>query len=250
MSFQGPTGSGSYGGGLRRPEPTAATDAFGKSDAGIGYLRQVFAWMFLGLAITTGIAVFFSTSTGVSDYLNDNPIAFIALFAAQFGLVIALSFGINKISGSVAAIMFCLYAALTGAVFSLILEAYTTSSVVGAFAGAAGVFAGMALIGYTTKKDLSALGPILFGALIGLIVASIVFMFVGGSTFNLIIGWGGVIIFAGLTAYDMQKIKQMGASNMGSADNIQKFAIFGALALYLDFINLFLFLLRIFGNSR
>ena len=251
MSFQSPGGEagGSFG-GLGPRQPTEAAEAFGRSDAGVHYLRQVMAWMFLGLAITTGIAIYFSAATDVVDYLNDNPFILFVLFGLQLALVFGLSFGINKINGAVAALMFCLYAALTGAVFALILQVYTTSSIVGAFAGAAGVFGGMALIGYTTKKDLSALGPILFGALIGLIVASIVFMFVGGSTFNLIIGWAGVIIFAGLTAYDMQKIKQMGASNMGSADNVQKFAIFGALALYLDFINIFLFLLRIFGNSR
>lgn len=249
MSFQGPTGGGSFGGlGQRQPNPAA--DAFGKSDAGISYLRQVFAWMFLGLAITTGVAIYFSAATNVVDYLNDNPVILFVLFGAQLALVFGLSFGINKINGAVAALMFCVYAGLTGAVFALILQVYTTGSIVGAFAGAAGVFGGMALVGYTTKKDLSAFGPILFGALIGLIVASIVFMFVGGAVFNLIIGWAGVIIFAGLTAYDMQKIKQMGASNLGDADTTQKFAVFGALALYLDFINIFLFLLRIFGNSR
>ena len=237
-------------GGMVRSEASGAADAFGRSEAGISYLRQVMAWMFLGLAITTGIAVYFSAATDVVDYLDDNPAVLFVLIGLQLALVFGLSFGINRINGAAAALMFCLYAGLTGAVFALILQVYTTSSIVGAFAGAAGVFGGMALIGYTTKKDLSAFGPILFGALIGLIVASIVFMFVGGSTFNLIIGWAGVIIFAGLTAYDMQKIKRMGASNMGDADTVQKYAIFGALALYLDFINIFLFLLRIFGNSR
>src|SRR4051812_27509229 len=249
MSFQGPTGGGSFG-GLGHPEPSPAADAFGKSDAGISYLRQVMAWMFLGLAITTGVAIYFSAATDVVDYLNDNPALIWVLFGLQLALVFGLAFGINKINGAVAALLFCLYAGVTGAVFALILQVYTTGSIVGAFAGAAGVFGGMALVGYTTKKDLSAFGPILFGALIGLIVAMIAYAFIGGSTFNLIIGCLGVIIFAGLTAYDMQKIKQMGAANLGDADTVQKYAVFGALALYLDFINIFLFLLRIFGNSR
>jgi len=112
------------------------------------------------------------------------------------------------------------------------------------------VFAGMAAYGYATDRDLSSWGGILFGALIGLIVASIVYAFVGGSAFNLIIGIFGVIIFAGLTAYDMQKIKEIGRQGMGSADTVQKLAIFGALSLYLDFINLVISLLRIFGGSR
>jgi FtsH-binding integral membrane protein len=249
MSFQGPTGSGSFG-GLGRSQSNPAADAFGKSDAGISYLRQVMAWMFLGLAITTGVAVYFSAATNVVDYLNNNPILLFALMGGSLALVFGLSFGINKVNGTVAAILFCVYAGVMGAIFALILQVYTTGSIVGAFAGAAGLFGGMALIGYTTKKDLSALGPILFAALIGLIVASIAFIFVGGSTFNLILGWGGVIIFSGLTMYDMQKIKQMGAANFGDADTTQKYAILGALSLYLDFINLFISLLRIFGNSR
>ena len=225
-----------------------ALDAFGASDAGVAFLRQVFAWMFLGLGITTAIAVYFASSTNITDYFNDNPVVYFILIGAQLAAVFGLAFGINKLNGTVAAIVFCLYAALTGATFAILLEIYTTGSVVGAFAGACGVFGGMAIVGYTTKKDLSKLGPILFGALIGLIVASIVYVFVGGGVFNLILGWAGVIIFAGLTAYDMQKLKNMGAMHLGDEDAVQKFAIFGALQLYLDFINIFLSLLRIFGN--
>lgn len=213
------------------------------------FLRQVFAWMILALAITTGIAIWFHATTGVVDYFNDHPGIFWVCLAAQLAMVFGLSFGINRISAQVAAILFCLYAALTGLTFSVLLEVYTTSSIVGAFAGATGVFGGMALYGYATERDLSGWGAILFGALIGLIVASIAFAFVGGSTFNLILGFGGVIIFAGLTAYDMQKLKQMSGAEGLSDQHEQKLAIFGALALYLDFINLFLSLLRIFGRD-
>ena len=165
-------------------------------------------------------------------------------------MVFALSWAIGRISAQVAALLFCLYAGLTGIVFAVLLEVYTTGSVVGAFAGATGVFGGMAVYGYTTKRDLTGLRPILFGALIGLIVASVVFAFTGGSTLNLIIGWAGVIIFSGLTAYDMQRIKQIGRSGMYDENTAQKLAIFGALALYLDFINLVISLLRIFGGGR
>jgi len=118
-----------------------------------------------------------------------------------------------------------------------------------AFAGASGVFGGMAVWGYTTKRDLSGMGPVLFGALIGLIVASVVFMFVGGQTFNLILGYGGVVIFAGLTAWDIQQIKSFSGAATDEESG-KKLAIFGALSLYLNFINIFLSLLRIFGSSR
>ncbi|HWI21148.1 MAG TPA: Bax inhibitor-1/YccA family protein [Baekduia sp.] len=230
--------------------PTAATEAFGRSDTGIAFLRQVFSWMFLGLLVTTAIAVYFSETAAVVDYFNDNPAMLFVLIGAQLVTVFALSLGINKISAGVAATMFLVYSALTGVTFALLLQVYTTGSVVGATAGAAGVFGGMAAVGYYTKKDLSKFGPILFGALIGLIVSSVVYMFVGGGVFNLIIGWAGVIIFAGLTAYDMQNIKEIGANGTGTESQTQKLAVIGALRLYLDFINLVISLLRIFGNNR
>jgi hypothetical protein len=122
--------------------------------------------------------------------------------------------------------------------------------VVGAFAGAAGVFGGMAVVGYTTRTDLSRFRGLLFGALIGLIAASVAFIFTGGSTFNLIIGYAGVLIFSGLTAYDIQRLKTMQAQGFANAESAEKLAIFGALRLYLDFINLFISLLRIFGGGR
>jgi FtsH-binding integral membrane protein len=213
------------------------------------YLRQVFAWMLLGLALTTGVAWYLSESGNVTDYFNQHAGAYWILIIVQFGAVIALSAAINRISANTAALLFCLYAGLTGVVFAILFEVYTTGSIVAAFGGATGVFGGMALYGYATNRDLSKFGGILFGALIGLIVASIVYAFVGGGTFNLIIGYLGVIIFAGLTAYDMQRIKQIGAMGL-EGDNAQKAAIFGALALYLNFINLVISLLRIFGGSR
>jgi FtsH-binding integral membrane protein len=214
------------------------------------YLRQVFAWMLLGLALTTGVAIYLSSANNVVDYFDQHSGAFWILLIAQLGVVFGLSFALPRISANTAAVLFCLYAGLTGITFAILFEVYTTGSVVTAFGGATGVFAGMAAYGYTTERDLSSLGGILFGALIGLIVASVAYVFVGGSTFNLIIGFAGVVIFAGLTAYDIQRIKEIGVRGTGDADTTQKLAIFGAFSLYLDFINLVISLLRIFGGSR
>ncbi len=226
--------------------------AFGATDAVAErvYLREVFAWMILALAITTGVAIYLSSSANAVQYFNDHPLALWILFGAQIAMVLLLSVGLMRISPTLAAVLFCVYAALMGATFAILFQVYTTGSIVGAFAGATGVFAGMAAYGYFTTRDLTSLGGILFGALIGLIVASIAFVFIGGQTLNLIIGWLGVIVFAGFTAYDIQKIKQMRTQFQGDAATAQKLAIFGALALYLDFINLVISLLRIFGNSR
>ena len=212
------------------------------------YLREVFAWMFLALALTTGVAAYINGTADVASYVDDHPASVWILFAVQLGLVFGLSFLINRISATVATLLFALYAGVTGITFGFIFAVYTTGSIVGAFAGAAGLFAGMAVWGFVTDRDLSSWGSVLFGALIGIIVASIAFAFVGGSTFNLIIGWAGVIVFSGLTAYDMQKIKEIGAKGIANGDTAQKLAIFGALALYLDFINLVISLLRIFGG--
>jgi hypothetical protein len=225
-----------------------ATTAFG-SDARVeqDFLRQVFAWMFLALALTTGVAIWFHTHSTLVWVGNHPTLFYIALFA-QLGFVIAiqaLAFS-QRVSAQAVAFMFFVYAALTGAVFSILLDVYTTDSVIGAFGGACGVFAGMALLGYTTHTDLARFGPILFGALIGMVVASFIFVFTGGQTLNLIIGFIGVIVFSGLTAYDIQMLKRLRAGGTIS----EKLAILGALWLYLDFINLFISLLRIFGGRR
>jgi FtsH-binding integral membrane protein len=230
------------------PTSYEASTAFG-ADAAVerDFLRQVFAWMFLALALTTGIAIWFHQSNAALNYFaRHSSVFYIALFG-QLALVFVLS-GVlrsQRISVSVAALLFFLYAGLTGVVFSILLDVYTTDSVVGAFAGAAGVFGGMAVVGYTTKTDLSR-----FGALIGLVVASVAFIFTGGGIFNLIIGFAGVLIFSGLTAYDIQRLKTMRAQGFANAETAEKLAIFGALRLYLDFINLFISLLRIFGGAR
>jgi FtsH-binding integral membrane protein len=213
------------------------------------FLRQVFGWMALALALTTGVAIYLNATTDVVAYFNDHTSALWVLFGVQLVMVFTLSLGLQRLPVGAVVGLFGLYAGLTGVTFAVLFAVYTTGSVVGAFAGATGVFAGMAAYGYATEKDLSGWGGILFGALIGLIVASVVFAFTGGETFNLIIGFAGVVIFAGLTAYDMQKIKQIGA-DARDEDTTRKLAVYGALQLYLDFINLVISLLRIFGARR
>ena len=212
------------------------------------FLRTVFAWMVLGVGLTAGIAAWFGSNDAVMKSLNAHPGWIFGAIIAQLGLVFGLSFGINKISAGLASFLFVLYAAITGVVFAVILGYYSAGSVAFAFAGATGVFGGMAAYGYFTKSDLTKFGPILFGALIGFVVASVVYVFVPGNTFNLILGYAGVIIFAGLTAWDMQNIKKF-AAGATDEESSRKLAIFGALSLYLNFINIFLSLLRIFGRS-
>ncbi|HEX4034352.1 MAG TPA: Bax inhibitor-1/YccA family protein [Solirubrobacteraceae bacterium] len=231
-----------------------ATAAFG-SEAAVAerdFLRQVFAWMFLALAVTTGVAIYFHQShAALNFFARHTAIFYIALFG-QFAMVFALSRVMNsqRISVRTAALLFFLYAGLTGLVFSILLDVYTTDSIVGAFAGAAGVFVGMAALGYTTRVDLGRIRGVLYGALFGLVVASVAFVFTGGSAFNLVLGYVGVLVFSGLTAYHMQALKTMRAQGFANAETAEKIAIFGALLLYLDFINLFISLLRIFGGAR
>jgi hypothetical protein len=235
------------------PPAYEATSAFG-ADVAVerDFLRQVFAWMFLALAVTTGVAIWFHQSNAALNFFAKHQAIFYVALFGQLGMVLVLSRVINaqRVSVRTAALLFFLYAALTGVVFSILLDVYTTASVVGAFAGAAGVFGGMAVVGYTTSVDLSRFRGVLIGALIGIIVASVAFIFTGGSTFNLIIGYVGVVLFAGLTAYDMQRLRVMRSTGFANAETAEKLAIFGALMLYLNFINLFISLLRIFGGGR
>jgi uncharacterized protein len=234
------------------PPAYQASSAFG-TDVAVerDFLRQVFAWMFLALALTTGIAIWFHQSDAALNFFARHTALFYVALFGQLGLVVVLSGVLNsqRVSVRTAALLFFLYAGLTGVVFSILLDVYTTDSVVGAFAGAAGVFGGMAAIGYTTSIDLTRFRGILYGALIGIVVASIAFVFTGGTVFNLVLGYLGVIVFSGLTAYDMQQLKTMRAQGFANAETAEKLAIFGALRLYLDFINLFISLLRIFGGG-
>jgi FtsH-binding integral membrane protein len=233
--------------------PYQASTAFGVEAATERtFLRQVFAWMFLALALTTGVAIWFYESGSALNYFAAHPALFWIAIIVQLGIVIGLRPMTTSpsVSVGVAAFAFFLYAAITGVVFSILLAVYTTNTVVGAFAGAAGVFGGMSIVGFTTRTDLSRYGGLLFGALIGLLVAMVAWLILGGGVLNLVIGFAGVLIFSGLTAFDVQRLKRLQAQGVGAGTIGEKQAIFGALILYLDFVNLFLFLLRIFGGGR
>lgn len=210
-------------------------------------MRKVYVWMTLALVIT-GI-----TAYGVanSQAIYNNHILFWGLIIAEFALVIGVSAAINKLSLSVATLMFVVYSVINGALLSYIFLAYTSSSIATVFFITAGTFAAMAIVGYTTKTDLSSMGKYLLMALIGIIIATLVNVFFIKSTgFDLVISYVGVLIFVGLTAYDSQKIKQMLMQAPDAGEGAQKIALLGALSLYLDFINLFIYLLRIFGKRE
>ena len=179
-----------------------------------------------------------------------NKLLFWGLIIAEFGLVIGITAAINKLSLTTATLMFVLYSIINGAVMSFIFAIYTMSSIAMVFFITAGTFAVMALVGYTTKKDLSSMGKILLMALIGIIIATIVNIFLKSTGLEMILSYLGVLVFVGLTAYDSQKIKQMLLMAPDAGEGAQKLALLGALTLYLDFINLFIYLLRIFGRRE
>ena len=206
--------------------------------------------MTLALAITGFTAYGVATSPGILQAIYTNQILFWGLIIAEFALVIGVSAAINRLSLTTATLMFILYSIINGALMSYVFLAYTASSVATVFFITAGTFGAMALIGYTTKADLSSMGKILFMALIGMIIATIVNVFVKSDGLTTILSYVGVLIFVGLTAYDTQKIKQMLMQAPDASESAQKMALLGALTLYLDFINLFIYLLRIFGKRE
>jgi FtsH-binding integral membrane protein len=213
-------------------------------------IRKVYMWMSLALVITGFTAYYVATNETILTTIFTNQILFWGLIIAELGLVFGLSAAINRLSLTTATLMFVLYSVINGATMSFIFLAYTMSSITSVFFITAGTFAVMALFGYFTKTDLSSMGKILFMALIGIIIATIVNIFVKSSGLEMILNYLGVLIFVGLTAYDTQKIKQMLQMAPDAGEGAQKIALLGALSLYLDFINLFLYLLRIFGGKR
>lgn len=214
-------------------------------------LRWVYAWMFLGLLVTAAVAFLTNTNEALIQLRTSPGVVFGSMFA-QIGLVVAISWGIRRISPAVAAGLFMLYAALNGFVFSMLLLYFDIGSVFAAFATTAVLFGAMTIVGYTTDIDLTKLGGYLFMALIGLVLAMIVNIFLGSGPLEYIISFVGVLIFTGLTAYDTQKLKRMAADPTLQADGsmVARLSIVGALTLYLDFVNLFLFLLRLMGAGR
>ena len=214
-------------------------------------MRKVYVWMALALGITGLTAYGVANSPQILNLVYSNQAVFWVLIIAEFGLVIGLSAAIHKLSFATAAIMFVVYSVLNGVMLSSVFLLYTEGSIAKTFFITAGAFVGLALVGYTTKRDLSGVGKFLIFALLGLIIASVVNMFTKSSGFDFVISIVGVLIFAGLIAYDSQKIKQM-FLQVGTEvnDETQKLAVLGALSVYLDFINLFLYLLRFLGRSR
>lgn len=213
-------------------------------------MRKVYVWMTLALVITGFTAFGIASNPGIAYAIVTNRLLFWGLIIAEFGLVIGISGAINRLSIATATLLFIAYSIVNGATLSVIFMAYTMTSIASVFFITAGTFAAMAFIGYTTKTDLTSLGKILFMGLIGIIIATVVNIFIGSSMLNMIVSYIGVVIFVGLTAYDSQKIKNMLYEADSLSEDAQKLALLGSLTLYLDFINLFLMLLRIFGNNR
>lgn len=213
-------------------------------------MRKVYIWMTLALVITGITAYEVATTPSIIMAIASNSALMWGLIIAEFVLVFAISGAINRLSLTTATLLFVLYSVINGATLSFIFLLYTATSITSVFFITAGTFAVMAFIGYTTKTDLTSMGKILFMALIGIIIATVVNMFVGSSTLQMIVSYIGVLVFVGLTAYDSQKIKQMLMMAPDTGETSQKLALLGALSLYLDFINLFLYLLRIFGARR
>jgi len=214
-------------------------------------LRRVYLWMTLGLFTTAGTAAFVSVSP-LFAALTGQPWLFIILLIAELALVVGISWGINRISAPTAMALFMAYAILNGLTLSVLFVAYSLGSITYTFLASAGLFGVMSIIGYTTKMDLAKAGSYLLMGLIGLVIAMVVSMFWASSALAWIITFAGIILFLGLTVYDTQRIKRMTAAAMqqGDEDVEDRLGILGALSLYLDFINLFLFMLRLGGRRR
>lgn len=219
------------------------------------FLASVFSWMFVALAITALVAytaagsesflqIMYSTETGSMTILGW------IIFLSPFGLVLLMSAAFSRLSATTMTLVFIAYSVLMGLSLSFIFLAYTGASIAKTFVITSGMFGLMAVVGYTTKTDLSKFGSIMMMGLFGIIIASLVNFFMKSSTMDYIISFLGVLIFTGLTAYDVQKLKRIGAGAIEQGDTMRKVTIMGALTLYLDFINLFLFLLRFFGNRK
>ncbi len=213
-------------------------------------MRKVYGWMALALVITGLTSFMVASSPALVQAIYSNSIAFWVLMIAEFGIVWYVSARIDRLSIMSATVWFTIYSVLNGAVLSFVFLAYTMTSITQVFFITAGTFGAMAFIGTTTKRDLTKFGGILLMGLIGIIIASIVNLFVGSSMFDLILSYIGVLLFVGLTAWDAQQIKRALYMAPDAGESAQKIALLGALNLYLDFINLFLYLLRIFGRDN
>lgn len=228
--------------------------AFNEKEQGLtnvfaALMRKVYTWMTLALVITGVTAYGVASSPTLLTTIYGSGFMW-GLIIAEFVLVFAISGAINKLSLSTATLLFIIYSVINGATLSSIFVIYEPMVISKVFFITAGTFGAMAFYGYSTKKDLTSIGKILFMALIGLIIATVVNMFLKSPGFDYILSYIGVAVFIGLTAWDSQKIKQMLQAQYDMSEGAQKLALLGALTLYLDFINLFLYLLRIFGGSN
>jgi len=212
------------------------------------FLRGVYGWMGCGLAVTAATAWFIANSPSAVALVATNRVLLWGLLIAQLGIVVALSARVERMAASTASLLFLAYAGLTGVTLSFVLVAYTGESVATTFIVTAGMFGAMAAYGTTTRRSLAGWGQFLFMGLIGVVIASIVGMFWRSDGLQFMISFIGVIVFTGLAAYDAQRLRNMALTT--SAGQIGSYTIVGALALYLDFVNLFLMLLRFTGNRR
>jgi FtsH-binding integral membrane protein len=214
------------------------------------FIRRVFNWMGLGLALTALVALYTTSNPRLLSLIFGNSLVFFGLIIGELALVVVLSAAINRLQASTATLLFFLYSALNGLTLSIIFLAYTRASITSTFFVTAGTFGVTSFYGYTTKRDLTSWGSFFFMGLIGIIIASVVNIFLRSPMIYWVVTYAGVLIFVGLAAYDTQKLKEMALAGFADEETARKSAVMGALALYLDFINLFLMLLRIFGSRR
>jgi FtsH-binding integral membrane protein len=215
-----------------------------------GFIMRVYAWMAFGLLMTAGAALFTISTPGLLMAIVTNRILFLGLLGGELLLVVVLSAAVNKVSAVMAGLLFFGYAVLNGVTLSVLILLYTQSSIAVTFGVTACTFGIMTLFGYTTQRDLTRLGSLLIMALIGLVLASLANLFFNNPAIYWIITYAGILIFTGLVAYDTQKLKRMSLGLGEEGQVVQKASILGALMLYLDFINLFLLLLRILGKRK
>lgn len=225
-------------------------EQYGIAKSGRTLIQRIYAWMGLGLALTGGIAYYVGTTPAIYTALFKNSGLFIVMLFIQLGIVFGLSFFIKRMSYFAAAISFVAYSLISGLTFSSIFLIYTHTSIAITFFVTAGMFFALALYGYFTKADLSGMGSFLFMGLIGLIIGGVVNLFLHSESLDYLISAFGVIIFSLLTAYDIQKIKEVSNHMLLSGEDVGKVSIIGALTLYLDFVNLFLYLLRFLGKKK
>jgi FtsH-binding integral membrane protein len=227
---------------------TTRTPAAAADERVTSFLKSVYGWMFVGLLVTAGVALFVAGQPALVRAIVTSRFLFIALLIAQLGLVYWISARAGTLNPSTAASLFVVYSATNGVTFSVVLLAFTGASIASAFLTTAGMFGALALYGTLTKRSLAGLGQFAFMGLVGIVIASVVGLFWQNDALQFLISSAGVIVFTGLTAYDAQKLKAMALAAEGP--QVGSYAISGALALYLDFVNLFLMILRLFGGRR